>query len=818
MKTIFIFIILIYFLMTTFANCMIKTTTSEGQFIERSTNVKGDFEIKFQLTQNNLGPRIPSLEDKLWLQIYAPTNIPTNISDITVGIYLIGPDGNGKHYMLKFDKVLPLIDYKLDIEDQSGEWHIDVNFSYKKDESIETTKSVRILDFFVAKEETCYKFINLLIQADEFRENARIKYSAQGCFEIIDKELAKINIPKDYYLILPLEFEFFLDESISLDANFYDSSFTVDASTFFKLFDIKAIADDLFDAEFYSEKTQLNVATQDYEVSPPIKQGTIQPDLIKKTVSLTQGIYIIPIYLFITSDNIHILDNCDTTYKKVFIQNLKGEITLKDSKKNIFRVSGLYPLDTYLWDLNMLFTRDSRVKIIFSSPSGKKISNAILNINDIKIPTLNHNFQEVAFKKVKIENDAKLALSIEMASFYNFWDAVIFGLAPFVLLFLVIIIRIIQRKGITLLQFMAIPFFDVVSYGFNVYSYSPPLSPINFPTILILITLLFGVIAVCQTKRKPQKCNINRFRIGSLFRMDYKEVIEGTKKIIRFIKENGYFPSPADGKRKREGKGPALMPLYYNIKLLDRYLRDKKYSVTLHTQSTGAIVDRKNNWFIGFGINKNDNIQVWLKDFEELPSTEKARWAADYIKEENEPSFNFIRAELMCSPADLPKEKILMALRNEVNNCFSSKMRFFLFLDVGNTIQDIRDIFRPIMGNMQEFLNSMTALNKLFTESINIKSIKNSINSKKDTKSLGSLKILELFLKRNSFGNVEEIMAPFYILDDFRIVLTHKSNAQKFNSCLERLNLKEEKDLSKVYFAELDALIFSLKKLKQAVI
>lgn len=292
--------------------------------------------------------------------------------------------------------------------------------------------------------------------------------------------------------------------------------------------------------------------------------------------------------------------------------------------------------------------------------------------------------------------------------------------------------------------------------------------------------------------------------------MDNEQVDESTTKLCEMGQQKGYFPSAGDQGRAKQGNSPFLTPLYFSIKLLDRYMRDEDYYLNWYTETTGSI-GKYDEWSIKFGLNDNNNIHVWLGDLEDIPEKERARFYADEA-DDNKPSFNFVRAELMCAPAELPKITKLFRLRESLNKSFFSKFNAPLFLDKENSSELFKQICRPLLNSKEETIRTISKINKLFTESINISKLKEIINDSEKTKGKGSIKILEITLKDIlKMDNYESVISPFYILDDFRISDTHAGTQDKFKFCLQRLNLNESSEVfSQIYSNMLDCLLENL--------
>jgi len=101
----------------------------------------------------------------------------------------------------------------------------------------------------------------------------------------------------------------------------------------------------------------------------------------------------------------------------------------------------------------------------------------------------------------------------------------------------------------------------------------------------------------------------------------------------------------------------------------------------------------------------------------------------------------------------------------------------------------------------------INSLNKITTESFNSIRIKEEIkklDSNFKTNGLGSLKLLQKLIQlKFPELNTEEIMKPFFVLNDFRLVLDHRIDNPKkiLDSCYRRMGIIENKNLETLYDA-----------------
>ena len=99
------------------------------------------------------------------------------------------------------------------------------------------------------------------------------------------------------------------------------------------------------------------------------------------------------------------------------------------------------------------------------------------------------------------------------------------------------------------------------------------------------------------------------------------------------------------------------------------------------------------------------------------------------------------------------------------------------------------------------------SLNRIFVESLNSKEIKKdikSINQEIDIKGYGSLKTLQVWLEnRARFENASDVMCPFFVLYDFRVMTNHLQPSDKKLEIKKSINTRLGLDIDNENYEEI---------------
>jgi len=267
-----------------------------------------------------------------------------------------------------------------------------------------------------------------------------------------------------------------------------------------------------------------------------------------------------------------------------------------------------------------------------------------------------------------------------------------------------------------------------------------------------------------------------------------------------------------------------LTPVFFKPSVLNKYTQDPEYRLDLFSESYGSIESAE--WNIAFGINRNRLIFMWLGDIDSLPVQEQYYLRSENVDSDHEIHSEFYDAQIDCIPSESSPQKQLIKARSGLDHLVKRQHDFHLYQLHGEVDKVIEHLHRPVFWEDRHVAPVVETLNKIFVESLNISELKNEIkkkDAKANIKSLGSLKVLGLWLESyTGLGNIYEIMTPFYVLYDYRIVCAHltseESRHEKLQTVNDRLGLDPgESDNEAIYDALIGTLLSSIGTIADAI-
>ena len=285
-----------------------------------------------------------------------------------------------------------------------------------------------------------------------------------------------------------------------------------------------------------------------------------------------------------------------------------------------------------------------------------------------------------------------------------------------------------------------------------------------------------------------------------------------------------YYLIPGLSRPENDG---FLIPVFFDKDVLLWYNGHPDYKVVFGSFSTGNIYQNDESLFrYGFGVNRNGKIFMWLGDIQEEFSSEEMksnlkRFQASNVDSDHDIYSKYYLSQNPFSPSDAFQESDnevkLFEVKNLLDETFKKKYDFTL---TKIKIEDIFDFYKPpILEEKEQIFNAFVSLNKFIIENIQIEKLKEIlINArKKDLSKLGSLKTLEKFLEELcKIENIKELLSPFYVLYDLRILQGHLSDnsfEEKYNFCKERLGLQNSAKHFEVYSKLIERLIISYEEI-----
>jgi hypothetical protein len=281
---------------------------------------------------------------------------------------------------------------------------------------------------------------------------------------------------------------------------------------------------------------------------------------------------------------------------------------------------------------------------------------------------------------------------------------------------------------------------------------------------------------------KPRELELKRYPYASRFNFIYSQI------------DYEYIPGLT---------GPCndgfLTPVFFNLSILNKYSQHPEYELDLFSESYGSI--RKGcEWSIGYGINKNNKVLMWLGDIDTLPDNE-----IYYLRSENIYSDHNIHSEFYDAQIDVrwsapSKQSALFHNRRDLKKLIFKKINLDLYMLDGEVSKVIENLHRPIFWEDKHVGPVIESFNRIFVESLNISKVKADVSvvaPTVDLKGKGSLKVFESWLQnRLNLERCADIMCPFYVLYDFRIITCHlqsdESRTEKLTSINKRLGIFED--------------------------
>lgn len=238
-----------------------------------------------------------------------------------------------------------------------------------------------------------------------------------------------------------------------------------------------------------------------------------------------------------------------------------------------------------------------------------------------------------------------------------------------------------------------------------------------------------------------------------------------------------------------------LMPVYFNLEVLNKYSQNPKYKLNVLSSTYGDL-RCGDEWHISFGVNSNKQVIMWLGDINDLPLKEQ-----QYLLSENIPSSfdlhsDFYDAQIDCEWSKGSIESQCLSLRTELSNKIKKNYQGELYKlpnEIGKTIAGLQ---KPIFWEERHVVPVVESLNRIFVESIDESFLRSFLISQKIQIQSGTraLKLMGKFIEMLSdLDTSNEIMLPFFVLYDYRVNVCHLQSeatvTTKIQSINERLGL-----------------------------
>lgn len=281
-----------------------------------------------------------------------------------------------------------------------------------------------------------------------------------------------------------------------------------------------------------------------------------------------------------------------------------------------------------------------------------------------------------------------------------------------------------------------------------------------------------------------------------------------------------YIPG-LEGPLSEEG---FFTPVFFDRKVLHKYLSFDEYRIDIAGNTYGTIFHNDDSWYLSFGINRSGKVFCWLGDLEEkIPQKERHYLLSENVESDHDVASEFYAAQREAVFTELSNESKLLKARSSFEELCKSKFKLRVFDYEKEEYEILGEIVRPVNWNEKGVIHIVNCLTKLCVEAIDNKLLKVKImalDKELDLKEMGGLKLLEKWIElRSKKLDAHDIMKPFFILYDFRIILDHKlSNGEakkKLDFCYERLGITKSKNFETLYDKMIEEITKSYLKLQK---
>lgn len=253
-----------------------------------------------------------------------------------------------------------------------------------------------------------------------------------------------------------------------------------------------------------------------------------------------------------------------------------------------------------------------------------------------------------------------------------------------------------------------------------------------------------------------------------------------------------------------------LTPVYFDKKVLQQFLLDDDYQVSLGAETYGSF-GKTDEWVVPFGININGKVVFWLGDLSYMDNDTLKRILPYNVESDHKLiSSEFYAGQLCCIWAEPNREYQVYQLRNEFFNTI--KRKFGIELDhLSAETKRVADQYsKPIIVNPKTFPDVVASLHKIVIEGIDTDALKKLYSvlkspKKDDYKTYKSIKLYEGVLSYviKKQDQVSEIITPLYLLNDLRLCYDHLLSSEterKFkNNVVSALALSSFDDVETLY-------------------
>ena len=261
---------------------------------------------------------------------------------------------------------------------------------------------------------------------------------------------------------------------------------------------------------------------------------------------------------------------------------------------------------------------------------------------------------------------------------------------------------------------------------------------------------------------------------------------------------------------QREGKAHFLTPVFFDIKVLDKYKTDpQKYEVG------DSDIRYLRDWTIPFSINKDRRVVVWLGDLGRIPYREQIYWKSFNIEPIGAIEERFFARQILNQWTEGSREETnLLFLIEKFNEKIKAGYGDIVFTRLSDTDSEIYNSFIiPTNNSIPEYQQFLMKLSKIVAESINTKLFKQKMGDKYDG-GKGSIAQLDDFLQEFGLDADHQLYKSIKLAYDSRNKLSgHRASAGEYNKLWGRdkeFSFNTVEDATSLILGIKDALTLSI--------
>lgn len=253
-----------------------------------------------------------------------------------------------------------------------------------------------------------------------------------------------------------------------------------------------------------------------------------------------------------------------------------------------------------------------------------------------------------------------------------------------------------------------------------------------------------------------------------------------------------------------------LTPVYFTKKVLLYFMQDPEYSVKLGAETYGYL-SHNDQWGIPFGINRNEKIVFWLGDLNGIDDMTLNIMKPHNIDSDHQlVASEFFAAQMCCVWSEPNREMRICSQKNLLFKVLETKYRVSLFHLEGEIQEQKASYAKPIILTERTIEPTINILHKILIEGVNIPGLRGiylKIVPSPDVnfKNWKSIKFYQALLENAlaKEADAKSIIAPLYLLNDFRQYYDHLLSSQKKeairNNIVKSLNVTSFDSMEDIY-------------------